>query len=81
MGRLRVLFSAVEIAARVNALAAEIARMIPADFVLVGVLKGAVMFFTDLARALDRAGARPEIEFIRLSSYPGTLRHAISLYD
>ena len=27
------------------------------------------MFVADLARALDRAGARPEIEFMRLSSY------------
>jgi len=27
------------------------------------------VFVADLARALDRAGARPEIEFIRLSSY------------
>ena len=69
LGRIRVLFSAVEIAARVDALAAEIAHVIPADFVMVGVLKGAVMFVADLARALDRVGARPEIEFLRLSSY------------
>jgi hypoxanthine phosphoribosyltransferase len=27
------------------------------------------VFVADLARALDRAGARPEIEFMRLSSY------------
>ena len=66
---MRVLFSAAEIAERVDALAAEIAHAIPADFVMVGVLKGAVMFVADLARALDRVGARPEIEFLRLSSY------------
>ena len=69
MGRMRVLFSAVEIAARVDALAAEIARAIPADFVMVGLLKGAAVFVADLVRALDRAGARPEIEFMRLTSY------------
>jgi len=69
MDRLRVLFSAAEIAARVDALAAEIARALPADFVMVGLLKGACVFVADLARALDRAGSRPEIEFIRLSSY------------
>jgi|SRR6516162_11666843 hypoxanthine phosphoribosyltransferase len=69
LGRMRILFSAVEIAARVDALATEIVRTIPADFVMVGVLNGAVMFVADLARALDRAGARPEIEFLRLSSY------------
>ena len=66
---MRVLFTAVEIAARVDALAMEIARAIPADFVMVGLLKSAAVFVADLARALDRAGARPEIEFIRLSSY------------
>jgi hypoxanthine phosphoribosyltransferase len=69
MDGMRVLFSAAEIAARVDALAAEIARAIPADFVMVGLLKGAAVFAADLIRALDRAGARPEIEFIRLSSY------------
>jgi len=69
MGGMRVLFSAAEIAARVDALAAEIARTIPADFVIVGLLKGAAVFVADLIRALDRAGARPEIEFMRLSSY------------
>jgi hypoxanthine phosphoribosyltransferase len=66
---MRVLFSAAEIAARVDTLAAEIARTLPADLLMVGVLKGAAVFVADLARALDRAGAHPEIEFIRLSSY------------
>jgi hypoxanthine phosphoribosyltransferase len=66
---MRVLFSAAEIAVRVDALAEEIARMIPAEFVIVGLLKGAAVFVADLVRALDRAGARPGIEFMRLSSY------------
>ena len=66
---MRILFSAAEIAARVDALAAEIAGTMPADFLLVGLLKGATVFVADLVRALDRAGARPEIEFMRLSSY------------
>ena len=66
---MRVLISATEIAARVDALAMEIARTIPGDFVIVGVLKGAAVFVADLVRALDHAGARPELEFMRLSSY------------
>jgi hypoxanthine phosphoribosyltransferase len=66
---LRILLSAAEIAVRVEALAAEIVSRLPADFVMVGLLKGAALFVADLARALERAGARPEIEFIRLSSY------------
>ena len=66
---MRVLIGEEEIAARVAALAAEIARTITGDFVVVGLLKGAALFVADLARALDRAGARPEIEFMRLASY------------
>ena len=69
LGGIRVLFTAAQIAARVGALAAEIARTIPGEFVIVGLLKGAAVFVADLARALDRAGARPEIEFMRLASY------------
>jgi hypoxanthine phosphoribosyltransferase len=65
----RVLFSAAEIAARVDALAAEIVRKLPADLVMVGVLKGGWVFLADLARSLGRVGARPEIEFMRLASY------------
>jgi hypoxanthine phosphoribosyltransferase len=66
---MRALFSAAEIAARVDTLAAEIAHTLPANLVMVGILKGAAVFAADLIRALDRAGAHPEIEFIRLSSY------------
>jgi hypoxanthine phosphoribosyltransferase len=36
---------------------------------MVGVLKGAWVFVADLARALERAGAALEIEFMRLASY------------
>jgi hypoxanthine phosphoribosyltransferase len=69
MGGIRILLSEAEIATRVEALAGEIAQTIPGDFVMVGLLKGAAVFVADLARALHRAGAHPEIEFIRLSSY------------
>jgi hypoxanthine phosphoribosyltransferase len=69
MEEFRILISEAEIAARVEALGAEIAQRIPGDFVIVGLLKGAAVFVADLARALYRAGARPEIEFMRLSSY------------
>ena len=68
-GDLPILYSETEIAARVEALAAEIARTIPGEFAVVGLLKGAALFTADLVRALHRAGARPEIEFMRLASY------------
>ena len=69
MNGMRVLLNAAEIATRVDVLAAEIAHTLPSDFVIVGLLKGAWVFVADLARALDRAGAHPEIEFMRLTSY------------
>jgi len=69
MEGIRTLIGEAEIAARVEALAAEIAQTISDDLVVIGLLKGAVMFVADLVRALYRAGARPEIEFMRLSSY------------
>ena len=43
----RVLFTAAEIAARVDALVAKIVRTIPNDFVMVGLLKGAAVFVAD----------------------------------
>jgi hypoxanthine phosphoribosyltransferase len=66
---IRRLIGRAEIAARVEALAAEIVRRLGADFVVVGILKGALVFVADLVRALDRAGAAPEIELMRLASY------------
>ena len=69
MTKVRTLFEEREIAARVDALAAEIVREIGVDFTVIGILKGAFVFMADLVRALDRAGAAPRIELMRLSSY------------
>jgi hypoxanthine phosphoribosyltransferase len=66
---LRPLFGESAIAARVETLAVEIVRTIPGDFVVIALLKGAAVFAADLVRALHRAGASPEIEFMRLASY------------
>jgi hypoxanthine phosphoribosyltransferase len=54
---------------------AELARKISADYahvdsiLLVCVLKGAVMFMADFARALGREGQAVELEFMAISSY------------
>lgn len=63
------LFTAETIARRVEELAAAIAARLPAEFTLVGLLKGAFVFTADLVRALDRAGMRPRVEFLQVSSY------------
>lgn len=65
----RILFDEATIARRVAALAVEIAAALPAELLAIGVLKGGFIFLADLVRALDRLGARPEVEFMRLSSY------------
>jgi len=62
-----VLYSADDIRDKI----AELARTIDADYadrepVLVGVLKGAAMFMSDLARALERPST---MEFMAVSSY------------
>ena len=62
MEGIHVLIGEAEIAARVETLAAEIAQRATGDLVLVGLLKGAAIFVADLARALYRAGAHPEID-------------------
>lgn len=69
MASVTKLFDETAIAARVDALAGEIVAALPGDLVLVGLLKGSFVFLADLIRALDRAGAAPAVEFIRLSSY------------
>ncbi len=73
----RILISSEQIASRVDALAKEI-RAAYADvngLCIVGVLNGATVFMTDLARALCRAGM-PGItmKFIRASTYGDTIK-------
>ena len=67
-----VVFDAETIAERIEALAAEIAENLPENLLVIVVLKGSFVFAADLLRALDRAGMRPRVDFITLSSY-GTL--------
>jgi hypoxanthine phosphoribosyltransferase len=63
------LFGEDEINERVKQLAQEISGTVPDDVVVVGLLKGCFVFLADLVRALNRADASPEVEFMRLSSY------------
>ena len=63
------LFDEAEIATRVEALAQEIAEAMPADFLVVGLLKGSFVFVADLMRAFHRRGLAPGVDFIRLGSY------------
>ena len=63
------LYSAEDLAARVEALAQEIARDMPDDILVVAILKGGFVFAADLIRALHGAGMCPRVDFMTLSSY------------
>jgi hypoxanthine phosphoribosyltransferase len=62
-------FSAAEIDARVDVMAGELAAKLPADTLVVSVLKGSFVFAADLIRALSLAGADWSMDFLTLSSY------------
>jgi len=69
MAQIQIRFSAAEIAARVDALAVDIASRLPKDVLVVAVLKGSFVFTADLIRALSRHGVDWPMDFITLSSY------------
>jgi len=64
-----VIFDAETIAQRVEVLAQDMASELPDDVLIIVVLKGSFVFAADLLRALDRAGMRPTVDFVTLSSY------------
>ena len=67
--QITVLLTAEEIAARNKALAGEVVAALGEDPLVIPVLKGSFIFAADLLRALHEAGARPDMDFISLSSY------------
>lgn len=67
--RIDVLIPADDIARRVDALARDIVADLPGEFLVVVILKGSFVFAADLIRALERAGASAQVDFITLSSY------------
>jgi hypoxanthine phosphoribosyltransferase len=68
LDKVKVLFSAEQIQDRVSALAKQISSdyKYSTNLVIIGVLKGAFIFTSDLVRHLT---VPCQIEFIRLSSY------------
>jgi hypoxanthine phosphoribosyltransferase len=66
---LESLFAADDIAARLETLAAEIARAMPGGFAAVAILKGSFVFAADLIRSLTAHGVNPEVDFMTLASY------------
>lgn len=67
--RIEVVFSADQIAHRLESLAAEIKAAGMQGLLVVAVLKGSFVFAADLIRALHLTGLAPEVDFLTLSSY------------
>jgi hypoxanthine phosphoribosyltransferase len=67
----RVIVTEEQIRDKVDELAKQVASGVGQveSLLLVGVLKGAVMFMADFARALGRYGPPVELEFMAVSSY------------
>ncbi|MDH5509997.1 MAG: hypoxanthine phosphoribosyltransferase [Nitrospinota bacterium] len=70
MATLKEMISEEKLRIRVEEVSHEIALgMQGKDFVMVGVLKGSVVFLADLMRALHRRGMCPTVDFLTMSSY------------
>ncbi len=67
--RVEVIFSADQIAERVQSLAKDIAATASGSLLVIPILKGSFVFAADLIRALHTAGLAPEVDFMTLSSY------------
>jgi hypoxanthine phosphoribosyltransferase len=70
-GAVKPLFSAAEIAGRIEQLAGAIAAAKLDNLLIVAILKGSFIFAADLVRALHAQGLSPEIGFMFLASYEG----------
>ena len=75
--KMREVYSSEEIAAQVEKIAKSInATYAGQDLVVICVLKGGVMFFTDLVRQLNM---NLELDFVRLSSYGNSMQSCKSV--
>ncbi len=72
-----MLFDEAAIAARVRAVAGDIAGRSPRPELAVGILTGAFVFAADLLRALSRCGLDLPVEFMSLSRY-GAAREGVA---
>lgn len=66
---METLFDETAIARRTAELAQSIIADLGEDFTLVPILTGGFVFGADLLRALQTAGADPEVDFVQLASY------------
>jgi hypoxanthine phosphoribosyltransferase len=76
---IEVIFPPEVIAARVDALAAEVAAAGLDNLLVIPILTGSFVFSADLLRGLHKAGLQPEVDFLSLASYRRGTRSAGSV--
>lgn len=70
MPNLKMMISEERIKERVEEISIQISEDIQGtDFIMIGVLKGSVVFLADLMRALHRRNLCPAVDFLTVSSY------------
>jgi hypoxanthine phosphoribosyltransferase len=67
--RVEKLISPEAIAVQVSNIANRICKTMPADVMIVVLLRGSFVFAADLIRALHAVGMQPQVDFLTLSSY------------
>lgn len=68
-GNVEKLITTDAIAVQISSLANKIARAMPADLMIVILLRGSFVFAADLIRALHAVGMHPQVDFLTLASY------------
>lgn len=68
----KILISEKQIKKKVKFLAGKIAKDYKKNIYCVSILKGAVVFLSDLSKALSQKGISTEFDFMKVSSYEGT---------
>lgn len=61
--------SSEQVAARISTLANDISKKLPADIMVIALLRGSFVFTADLIRALYATGVKPQVDFMTLESY------------
>lgn len=64
-----VLIDEAQLHSRINTLATEIHTAMPHGPLVVALLRGSFVFAADLLRAMHRAGGKPQVDFMTISSY------------
>ncbi|MBF0425814.1 MAG: hypoxanthine phosphoribosyltransferase [Magnetococcales bacterium] len=67
--QITTLFTETQVLERVAALAAEMAPRLEPEPIVLGLLKGALVFTADMLRALSRQGVKPLLDCMALASY------------